>query len=88
MSCRVMGRLVENAFLAFLLETAVEKGAVSVRGVYRPTGKNHVAEDFYARMGFAAAGFNEDGECRYELDLSRPNQFWPEHIRRAGAEAP
>ena len=85
MSCRVMGRRVEDAFLSFLLEVAAEHGAETVRGVYRATGRNHMTELFYASRGFSAAEEGEDGELVYELDLSRGVLRWPDEIRRGGA---
>lgn len=50
MSCRVLGRGVESAFLAALVD---ELGAgVSVRGEYRPTRKNAAVAEFYVDHGF------------------------------------
>jgi FkbH-like protein len=51
MSCRVIGRRVEDFMLATLLEAARAAGMRRVRGVYRPTAKNGLAADFYARFG-------------------------------------
>jgi FkbH-like protein len=50
LSCRVMGRTVENAFLA---AAAREVGATRLVGEYAPTAKNAPVKDLYARLGFA-----------------------------------
>jgi len=49
LSCRVMGRTAEDAFLAVI---AREMGASGLIGEYRPTAKNAVARDLYPRLGF------------------------------------
>ena len=52
MSCRVIGREVETAFLQTLVEQLRERGAVRVRGRYIPTTKNAQVAKFYAEHGF------------------------------------
>jgi FkbH-like protein len=49
LSCRVMGRTAEDAFLAAI---AREMGASGLIGEYRPTAKNAVVCDLYPRLGF------------------------------------
>lgn len=56
MSCRVMGRQIETAFLAALAQRLATKGIARIEAVYKPTPKNGMVRDFYARHGFAAAG--------------------------------
>ena len=56
LSCRVLGRGVEDAFLVYLMEEARAAGASGLRGVFLPTAKNAPAAQFYARQGFAPAG--------------------------------
>jgi FkbH-like protein len=50
LSCRVMGRTVENAFLAAVVQ---ETGASRLVGEYAPTAKNAPVKDIYERLGFA-----------------------------------
>jgi FkbH-like protein len=80
MSCRVMGRHVEDAFLSYLAELAREGGAQVLRGVYRPTAKNAPMKAFYPQRGFVAAG--DDGGLVYEAPLSADAFPWPDMIRR------
>jgi FkbH-like protein len=82
MSCRVMGRHVEDAFLSYLAELARDAGARRLRGVFRPTAKNSPVRNFYAEHGFSDLG--GDGERLYELELSPGVLAWPGIIRRAG----
>lgn len=53
MSCRVIGREIEQAFLGALLQHLTARGIERVEGTYIPTDKNTPARDFYENMGFA-----------------------------------
>ncbi|MEK7608033.1 MAG: HAD-IIIC family phosphatase [Patescibacteria group bacterium] len=46
MSCRVFGREVEDAFMAFILKRARESGAIRVTIAFEPTEKNVPAKEF------------------------------------------
>jgi FkbH-like protein len=52
LSCRVIGRTVETAILAFLASDALQRGKQEVRGGFQPTKKNLPAERVYALHGF------------------------------------
>lgn len=71
LSCRVLGRKVEDAFLAFLAGRAKALGAKTLLGRYLPTPKNGLVKDFYPARGFAPGP--EDG--LFSLDLSFPPVF-------------
>ncbi len=58
LSCRVIGRTVETAFLSKLAEEARTAGATRLEGWFLPTKKNAPAKDFYAQHGFEAADRN------------------------------
>lgn len=68
MSCRVLGRGVEEACLNLLAEAAKAKGATRLVGMYRPTEKNGMVRDLYPRLGFAALE-GADDVARWELEL-------------------
>ncbi len=61
MSCRVLGRGVETMVLAEIIRMARSEGVEQIRGLYRPTSRNALVQDHYARLGFAAAGVDADG---------------------------
>ncbi len=68
LSCRVLGKGIENAFLKHVLELLREDGISSVRAVYSPTPKNGQVRDFYEKCGFRCEK-EEDGVKYYGIDL-------------------
>ncbi len=54
LSCRVLGRKVENAFILKILELAKFRGCEIVSGEYLPTEKNLQVADFYHNLGFTS----------------------------------
>jgi len=69
LSCRVLGRTVETAFLAFLSEQAERAGCKRVKGLYRPTPKSKPAENLYGSHGFELEKRTAHGEVRWTYDL-------------------
>lgn len=66
MSCRVMGRKLENVIMFILVE--YYKGAGKIIGLYEPTSKNMPVAELYPKLGFAQIGdANVKWYC-YELD--------------------
>lgn len=53
MSCRVIGRKIENAFLAEVLGAVQARGVHAINGLFRPCEKNAVASKLYAEFGLA-----------------------------------
>lgn len=68
LSCRVMGRGVETALLAFIVGRLKEKQARVLCGWYLPTAKNAPVKDFYSQHGFTLARRKEDGAELWALD--------------------
>jgi len=81
LSCRVLGRGVERAFLAWICGQAERAGARSVTGEFIRTGKNGLAERFYEDNGFAAI-LEKDGHSKWRLQLPAPETMWPGWICR------
>lgn len=52
LSCRVMGRKVEDAILSKILQKAKDEGIQKISGTYIPTNKNIPCEKFLADNGF------------------------------------
>ncbi len=69
MSCRVLGRQVEEATLDLIARQARLLGARRLIGQYIPTKKNGMVKDHYARLGFAAMETAPDGASRAVLHL-------------------
>jgi FkbH-like protein len=85
MSCRVLGRRVENAVLQELLRHARHRGIRRIAGAYRPTGRNKLVEDHYAKLGFALIEKREDGTTLWEFDVhNTPAEVIPMTVERFG----
>jgi FkbH-like protein len=79
LSCRVLGRGVENAFLKFILTFAKNKGFTFVNAIYIPTLKNEQVKNFYETEGFTLIEENNK-EKKYSFDLSNFNNTHSKHI--------
>lgn len=77
LSCRVIGRTVENAFLSWILGLAGKTGAESVAFRYSSTGRNQVAHSFLQRSG----GTESEGGGAWTFDVRRP-EVVPAHFVR------
>jgi FkbH-like protein len=56
MSCRVMGRDVESAFLSSVEQDLMETGVREINAEYVPTPKNSAVRDFWGNMGYERRG--------------------------------
>ena len=72
-SCRALGRRVEDGMIAHLEQRAITRGASRLMGLYKPTSKNTQVADFYPRFGFTAS--DAQGVFVRELDASPPLAF-------------
>lgn len=82
MSCRVIGRTIETAFLGILCEKARAAGATSLGGWFIPTAKNTPAAKIYADHAFAPTA-EKDGATYWRLDLTAGTVTVPEWIKLA-----
>lgn len=80
LSCRVLGRTVETAFLIFLMERIQEEKGLQVEGWFKPTAKNLPAQDFYHRHGFTAMQTTSQG-TRWQYDLTTGLPAMPSWFR-------
>jgi FkbH-like protein len=85
LSCRVIGRTVEKAVLAFVAEDARRRGCHELRGWFFPTKKNAPAQDFYAANGFRRFGEQGAGS-EWSLDLARDVPACPRWINLVTTE--
>jgi FkbH-like protein len=84
MSCRVLGRRVEEMVLRELLQHARERGARRLSGAYIPTEKNGLVRDLYARLGFRLREERSDGTTLWEIDTDVEIAAAPMIVDRAG----
>jgi len=66
MSCRVLGRRVEEAILGHLVAQVRLLGLTEIIGRYIPTARNELVRDHYSRLGFAQIAA-ENGETVWRL---------------------
>lgn len=66
MSCRVIGREAESAFLHSLLRHLADRGVEEVIAFYRPTSKNDLVKNFLPDQGF-----DKCEDDRYRRDLCK-----------------
>lgn len=81
MSCRALGRGLEDAFLHTVVANARKRGTSQVLGVFRPTSKNAQCINFYERNGFRKRDETAAGTI-WELPTDHPAPSFPAWIRR------
>jgi FkbH-like protein len=69
MSCRVLGRQVEEGTLNVLAAEGARLGARRMIGEYIPTKKNGMVRKHYEKLGFTTTHESPDGASRAMLDL-------------------
>jgi len=80
MSCRVIGRKIETAFLAKIINDAKRSGVSYLIGEYIPTSKNEPARLFYEDHGFEK--IHEDKKLtRWRLNLKTSTVNIPEWVK-------
>ncbi|NQT45939.1 MAG: HAD-IIIC family phosphatase [Candidatus Omnitrophica bacterium] len=79
LSCRVIGRRVEETMLAYILEEAKEEKEKTLIGEFIPTKKNIPAKGFYKRNGFKLVE-EKDGVGKWEFLMANEYKY-PEFIK-------
>ena len=74
LSCRIIGRGIEDSMLSQIIEKARKQNVKTIKGKFIPTQKNKPAENFYENFGFSLEDdfwvFNTDNTINI-----------PEHIK-------
>jgi predicted enzyme involved in methoxymalonyl-ACP biosynthesis len=87
LSCRVIGRGIESALLAYIGEEARRSGAKRLTGEFIAAKKNSVCATFYSDHGFSrffpSEGASPDAEF-YEFDLTLSAPASPKWISVEG----
>jgi FkbH-like protein len=88
MSCRVLGRRVEQAVLRELMDQARALGIVRIFGTYLPTERNSLVKDHYAKLGFVESEGSIDGSTHWSLNVdARSDVSLPMKVVRIGMDA-
>ncbi len=69
MSCRVLGRRVEQMVLREIVRHARDRGVRKLVGIYRPTDRNDLVREHYSKLGFRLVSQESDGTTVWELDV-------------------
>jgi FkbH-like protein len=80
LSCRVLGRGVEDAFLVQCLKRARDKGCTVAIGEFVPTAKNGQVSEFYTSRSFSPV--NSESPFLFELDLASFDGREPAYFNR------
>jgi FkbH-like protein len=81
LSCRVLGRGVEDAFLVQCINLSRLRGSKLAIGEYLPTAKNEQVKDFYQKQDFKPTA--EEGNIRrFALDLVTFARSEPKFFKR------
>ena len=70
LSCRILGKGIEKAFIKKIMALLKESGMSSVKASYLPTAKNVQVANFYDTCGFKCVAQETDGSKTYVLDLN------------------
>jgi FkbH-like protein len=70
LSCRILGKHIEDVFLNFVLDQLKQQGIKTVQAQYIPTVKNMQVKDFYAENGFQIIAQDEKNCTEYSIDVS------------------
>jgi FkbH-like protein len=69
LSCRILGRGIEYAFMDYIVEQERNYGQIVLFGKYVPSAKNKQVENFYSDLGFECLDISDKGVtfvCRLE----------------------
>ncbi len=82
MSCRVLGRRVEQMVLREILLRAQARGIRNLVGIFRPTERNGMVRDHYPKLGFTQIGADADGTTAWELTTDTMVEEAPMMVER------
>lgn len=82
MSCRVIGRTVETAMLAYLCDEARRRGAKAIRARIVPTAKNIPVRSLFSEHQFTKVDEDASGTTKWQLRLDDGCVVWPTWFKR------
>lgn len=75
MSCRVMGRKIENSIMKSVESILYHKGIKRILAQYKPTQKNSPVENLMDNLRYELKEIDNDGTKNYEKHLDDTNQI-------------
>jgi predicted enzyme involved in methoxymalonyl-ACP biosynthesis len=69
-SCRVMGRAIEDQVIADVAKHYINRGFTRIEASFIPTGKNKPVEWLYDRLGFEVVTHSKE-QTEYVLNLEK-----------------
>jgi FkbH-like protein len=79
LSCRIIGRKIEEALLAHIIKEAKAKGVENIFGYFVDTKKNLLVKDFYQKNGFTK--FDSDYEGDVWIFKTKDRYLSPDYIK-------
>ena len=70
LSCRIIGRKIEDTFLNHIIQILKSKGIIKIKALYVKTIKNEIVSNFYQEFGFQIKLDNNNKKI-YELDSQK-----------------
>jgi FkbH-like protein len=80
LSCRALGRKVEDILLNQALWLAKLHGCIKVTGKYVPTNKNHQVKDYYSNHGFNEIS-STDNNLIFAIELMELQKHYPSYFK-------
>jgi FkbH-like protein len=75
LSCRILGRNIEVAFLNYLINLLQEKNIKYLKSVYIPSNKNKQTENFFEKMNFELVNIDDNGIKHYNLEIIKKRKI-------------
>ena len=75
LSCRILGRNIEAAFLNYVINVLKEKKVTQLKSTYIPSNKNKQTENFFEKMNFKLDEMQENGTKNYTLEITNKREI-------------
>lgn len=70
LSCRILGRNIEDVFLNYMINILQEKNIKYLKSMYIPSNKNKQTENFFEKMNFELVSIEDNGIKHYNLEIT------------------
>jgi FkbH-like protein len=70
MSCRVLGRKVEEGIYDSLVNVLAKRGVENIQAAYIPTKKNSMVAEHFDKLGLTRVRETEDGAHHYQASIA------------------